>query len=127
MKTKPTAKLKKLLPPSQYEVTVSSDEFSDIIEDLNAKVETIPLLYSTEGNKHPLALHYFCGSSDWYIAEWDGDDLFFGYAILNGDLECAEWGTISLPELLSIPMMNLDYHCTCKNIEEIIANRKKNT
>ena len=43
-------------------------------------------------------LHFFIGGCDWYITEHDGDDLFWGYAIL-GDPEMAEWGYISLREL----------------------------
>jgi len=37
----------------------------------------------------------FTGGCDWYITEFDGDDLFFGFAILNSDYEMAEWGYIS--------------------------------
>ena len=37
-------------------------------------------------------MHFFIGSSDWYIAEFDGDDIFFGYEILGGDEQNAEWG-----------------------------------
>jgi hypothetical protein len=44
-------------------------------------------------------VHFFNSSSDWYIFEWDGDDRLFGYAILNGDLQNAEWGYVSLSEL----------------------------
>jgi hypothetical protein len=41
------------------------------------------------------------GGCDWYIAEYygDGENLFWGYAILNGDTEMAEWGYISFTEL----------------------------
>ena len=44
-------------------------------------------------------LHFFIAGSDWYIAEYDGEDLFFGYAILNSDHENAEWGYVSFREL----------------------------
>jgi hypothetical protein len=47
-------------------------------------------------------LHFFIGGCDWYIAEYDGDDLFWGYAILNDDHECAEWGYIPFQELKEI-------------------------
>lgn len=47
-------------------------------------------------------LHLFLGGCDWYIAEFDGDDTFFGYAIINNDLENAEWGYISFAELKEI-------------------------
>ncbi len=48
-------------------------------------------------------LHFFIGSCDWYIAEFDGEDTFFGYANL-GDPEMAEWGTISFRELQEVTM-----------------------
>ena len=47
-------------------------------------------------------LHFFIGGCDWYIAEYDGDDLFWGFAILNEDYEMAEWGYMSLSELRAI-------------------------
>ncbi len=47
-------------------------------------------------------LHFFIGGSDWYVAEFDGDDTFFGYVVLNSDFDCAEWGYISFAELQEI-------------------------
>jgi hypothetical protein len=41
----------------------------------------------------------------------------FGYTILNGDLECAEWGYTSLPEITRIPQFNIDYHFPVQTIE----------
>jgi hypothetical protein len=69
------------------------------------RLAKIPALYETE--KTPLQdklihLHFFLGGCDWYIAEYDGDDLFWGFAILNNDLEMAEWGYISFSELKAI-------------------------
>ena len=49
-------------------------------------------------------LHFFIGGCDWYISEYDGKDLFWGYIILNGDHENAEWGYISFRELKEITM-----------------------
>ena len=65
----------------------------------------IPKLYETEDT--PLTdklihLHFFIGGCDWYIAEYDGEDLFWGFACLNQDLQNAEWGYISYPELKEI-------------------------
>jgi hypothetical protein len=64
----------------------------------------IPKLYATEGT--PLAEkiiyeHFFIGSCDWFIAEYDGDDLFFGYADL-GDPQNAEWGYVSYREMREV-------------------------
>jgi hypothetical protein len=75
-------------------------------EPTKEQLEKIPKLYETE--KVPLRdkliyLHFFIGGCDWYIAEFDeGEDLFWGYAILNSDYEMAEWGYISFEELKSI-------------------------
>lgn len=65
----------------------------------------IPALYTTE--EVPLKdkliyLHFFIGGSDWYIAEYDGEDLFWGFTILNQDYEMAEWGYISFTEMKAI-------------------------
>ena len=52
------------------------------------ELSKIPKLYETEDTtlgEKVIYEHFFIGNSDWYIAEYDGDDLFFGYAILGGD------------------------------------------
>ena len=69
------------------------------------QLDRIPRLYETENiplEEKLIYLHFFIGGCDWYIAEHDGDDLFFGFAILNGDYEMAEWGYVSFAELKSI-------------------------
>ena len=72
------------------------------------QLSKIPKLYETENT--PLKdkiihMHFFVGNCDWYIAEYDGEDLFYGFAILNGWNDSAEWGYICLSELkeLKIP------------------------
>jgi len=74
-------------------------------EPSKERLTKIPKLYETENV--PLAdkliyLHFFIGGSDWYIAEYDGEDLFWGNAILNNDHINAEWGYISFSELKEI-------------------------
>ena len=76
-------------------------------EPSKERLAKIPRLYETENQpiKDKLIhLHFFIGGCDWYIAEYDGEDLFFGYAILNGDYENAEWGYISFSELKEIKL-----------------------
>ena len=47
--------------------------------------------------------HYFIFSSDWFVAECGVDDrIFYGYAILNNDLDNAEWGYMSLDEMREV-------------------------
>ena len=62
----------------------------------------IPRLYEIEGIEAKdklIYLHFFLASSDWYIVEFDGDDIFFGFACLNNWKDLAEWGYISYKEL----------------------------
>ena len=74
-------------------------------EPSKERLTKIPILYETENIPLPdkvIYLHFFIAGSDWYIAEYDSDDLFWGYAILNGDDVNAEWGYISFSELKTI-------------------------
>ena len=72
----------------------------------------IPVFYSTE--KLPLKekmiyMHIFLGGCDWYAAEYDPESrIFFGFAILNDDLEMAEWGYFSLQELCDVKVEFLE-------------------
>lgn len=98
-------------------------------EPSKKQLEQIPPLYSTERieTKDKLIyLHLFISDSDWFIAEFDGDDTFFGYAILNGDYQMAEWGYISFSELKSINLRGLEIDndlywkvCRAEEIEKI--------
>ena len=70
------------------------------------ELSKIPALYSDEHvplKEKMIYMHLFIFGSDWYIAEYDpNEQLFFGFVILNNDLDCAEWGNFSLEELSSI-------------------------
>ena len=92
----------------------------------NSKLSSIPRIYETEST--PLAeklvhLHFFIGGCDWYIVEYDGDDLFFGYTILNGDMINAEWGYISFSELRGVKVgfveIDNDLHWTVVPAREV--------
>ena len=89
-------------------------------------LKKIPKLYETEGipaQDKIIYEHFFIGSADWYIAEFDGKDLFFGYANL-GDPDNAEWGYISLAELRDLKVgpgieVDRDLYWTPKKASEI--------
>jgi len=69
------------------------------------RLSKIPRLYETEHiplKDKEIHLHFFIGGCDWYVAEFDGEDLFWGFAILNGDHRNSEWGYLSFEELKSI-------------------------
>lgn len=72
----------------------------------DSELAKMPKLYETEGTPLDEKLiyeHFFLGASDWLMAEYDPSDrLFFGYAILNADLDMSEWGYISFDELKEI-------------------------
>ena len=75
------------------------------------KLNTIPRLYETEHiplQDKVIHLHFFIGSCDWYIAEFDGNDLLWGFVILNNDYFNAEWGYISFSELKDINIRGIE-------------------
>lgn len=62
----------------------------------------MPRMYATENvpaKDKPIFMHFFLGGCDWYVAEYDGEDTFFGFAILNHDHGNSEWGYVSFTEL----------------------------
>lgn len=67
------------------------------------ELAALPALYSTDGNpleEKVIHMHFFLGDSDWYVAECDPETrICFGFVILNGDHEMAEWGYFDLDEL----------------------------
>lgn len=76
-------------------------------EPSKERLTQLPHLYSTEEvatRDKLIHLHFFLGGCDWFAAEFDGDDLFFGFAILNGDHQNSEWGYFSLSELRAIKL-----------------------
>jgi len=79
------------------------------------RLRKVPRLYETENvplKEKLIELHFFIGGCDWYIVEHDGEDLFWGFAILNGDYEMAEWGYVSFRELKAIKLMGwLEVDC----------------
>ena len=83
----------------------------------------IPKLYETENTplkEKLIYLHFFIAGCDWYIAEYDGEDLFWGFAILNNDYEMAEWGYISFAELKSIKLQGwLEVDCESEEAWEV--------
>lgn len=92
--------------PLSCERLICTKEVKDMWnEPSTERLEKIPRLYETENvpvREKLIHLHFFIGGSDWYIAEFDGKDVFWGFAILNNDYEMAEWGYVSFSELKCI-------------------------
>jgi Protein of unknown function (DUF2958) len=73
-------------------------------------------LYSQEGRSDPIIhckLFHAFGSGTWYLTEYDGKDIAFGYVT---GLHADEWGYVSLSELAkltigrSTPCIECDRH-----------------
>jgi hypothetical protein len=123
------------IPNAQFEVMKASSEFDERIESLNKIISKMPHTYQTDNikaNDKIVWLHYYSfGGSDWYIVEKDKGDpndeeqglqyQAYGYAILNGDLEMAEWGYISIEELRGINSVNLDLWFEPVKFSEVMA------
>ena len=83
-------------------------------EPNQGKLAKIPRLYATENvplQDKIIYLHFFIGACDWYISEFDGQDIFWGFAILGGDFQNAEWGYISFSELKEINVHGVEIDC----------------
>jgi len=81
------------------------------------RLTDIPKLYDTENiqlRDKIIHLHFFIGGCDWYIAEFNGKDIMWGYCILNGDYQNSEWGYISFDELKSIKISGVQVDCEFK-------------
>ncbi|MDR1147762.1 MAG: hypothetical protein LBK66_03945 [Spirochaetaceae bacterium] len=116
-------KATRLIPPMQLAVTVKSREIMETVSgELNRLVENIPKLYETDGNEDAkISLHYFYGSIDYYVLEWDNADTFFGYLVKCNSLDNSEIGYQSKAELFkSLPLLNLDYYFEQRHIDEIL-------
>lgn len=72
--------------------------------------------------------HYFSGTSDIYVYEWNQHDgLFYTYSILNGDYFNAEFGYQALSEVLANygygKTFEMDFHFEPKPLDELIDEK----
>ena len=76
------------------------------------QLANLPRLYATENTPWQDTViheHFFLGGCDWYAAEYSPDErIFFGYAILNNDLQNSEWGYVSFDELRSVNVRGIE-------------------
>ena len=127
-------KIKDFFNPSELKVVQANvSEYSDSIINLYKYIKDIPELYATDGDAEKMVyLHYFSSSSDWYVIELGKGDIFdddnemqkeaFGYAILNGDMQNAEYGYMNIDEIKEYA--ELDLYFTPQNINDIIRKHE---
>ena len=119
LKTIPAA-VAALIPKDQLKITkMNIREYSGAIERLEASLRKCPKIGGTDKMKeHPAIFHYFYGSSDFYICEYDPKNgQMFGYGVCGGDLENSEWGYFSVSEFANSKLLNIDYHFQEQSIE----------
>jgi hypothetical protein len=119
---------KKIIPSEEYATLLDSathgeeaDFFKSKIADIAVKARNLykncnGKSYNENTNQHEGYIHYFLGGSDWYISEIDKDNIAFGYAILNNDVENSEYGEIDLNEITTLEadgllQAELDIYC----------------
>lgn len=126
------------MPSFQSKVLMENYD-ADVIERLNKQIAEIPALYHYENLLQQLRktdksvkssqitiahAHFFFADSDWYITEWNGEDELYGYTILNGDMQNAEFGYMSLSEIRDFRQgqnqgIELDCYWTPRSISDI--------
>jgi hypothetical protein len=108
-----------LIPSDQLKVTNDSlAAFSDCIKNLEKSLEKCPSIGETDSlPEHPAIFHYFYGSTDIYICEYNKRNLMYGHAILGGDLKTSEWGYFFISDITRLSKINIDYHFDEMSIE----------
>lgn len=69
------------------------------------RLDKIPRLYETDHipmKEKSIYMKFFLDNSEWFVSEFDGQDQFFGFVVLNDDIEMAEWGYFSFAELQTL-------------------------
>lgn len=108
---------KKFIPEMEYSTLLNNATHGEEAEYFKQKIKHVAdmghILYENRDGKSYNAetklhdkgfIHYFIGSSDWYVCEVDEDNVGFGFAIINGDTQNAEYGYIDLNEVTTLTL-----------------------
>lgn len=104
--------LKRFISPQQLHVLrdlckgEEVEHFITKLQEISLLIQTMPTTHETSalGDDAMVQLHYFSGSSDWWIVERDVEVeqlQAFGFICLGGDKQNAELGYIDLEEILN--------------------------
>lgn len=105
--------------------------FAEVVLALRDRIADMPQTYDTDGqgNDAVVYLHYFGGPIDAWVTEKDMGDAAtgdnrqvqaFGKMTLTGDREDAEWGYISIEDLMAIRGVEIDLYWTPKPMKEVV-------
>lgn len=108
---------KKFIPEMEYSTLLNNATHGEEAEYFKQKIKHVAdmghILYENRDGKSYNAetklhdkgfIHYFIGSSDWYVCEVDEDNVGFGFAIINGDTQNAEYGYIDLNDVTTLTL-----------------------
>jgi hypothetical protein len=125
--------LKQFIPAEQLKVAEGSNEFDEILFNLANLIIDMPSTKEQDGlgDYQFVFLHYFSGSSDWYVTEKDAGDpehndfaqsQAFGFGILNDDTQNAEMSEIPIDGehgLTATKGVELDFHFVPTPLKDI--------
>jgi hypothetical protein len=127
--------LKKYIP--EFEMTslirtLNSEDGAAVhalLERIEKKIREVPELGSCEklGMQARARLHYFHKGTDIFISELDRETgEAFGFVCLNCDYDNAELGYISIPEIVSVAVVNLDlYFDDSRTLQQVVDEFKQ--
>ena len=91
-------------------VTQYYGAYAEAIDKLYQTVKLMPKIGETEYLKEPLVyLHYFTGTADYFISEYDGEDTMWGKVRFNVYPNEEKYQKLSLNNLKSNQFMELDF------------------
>ena len=127
------ARLTRSLMPKRQQMAVLENDESEELQYFIDKVKEFEKIFkkieserqnNASIQESTVYAHYFYGESHWFVTEYhDKEDEFFGYVVLNGDTQMSEAGYISVPEILSIKGIELDFSFTPKNLGKELKTR----
>jgi len=101
----------RLLPPAQLSRTIQYyGAYADDINHLYKTIQDIPKIGETDYTCNPIFyLHYFTGTTNYFICEYDGEDTMFGKVRFSAFPEKAKFQKLSVENLKSNQFMELDF------------------
>ncbi len=105
--------LQELMPRMQQRVLseLDHDGVLEMQPQINRIERQIADIRQRNDVQNPIVkAHYFYGSSDWFVTEYEGSGNVFGYAVLNGDTEMSELGSASIHEFNSVGRVEMDFY-----------------
>ena len=116
--------IKPFIPNVQYQAISEAGKnvLYNELKRLGNCIKQMPFVYETQ--HQPLAdkivyLHYFAGDFDWYILEKDiSPEQYQAFGLVRFQNE-VELGYISIEEMKSITLVNIDLHWQPKPVRQI--------